>query len=191
MSAKAPRRQPDPTSDFDAETSSHPSDADLWESFQAAQGAAARREGGSAPNTDEQLPPGGGPVELRPLQQQFQEQRPPDPTSAFGAAAPMSRPGEADGTSTTAIIYFSPDTCAEYGRWGTRGWWNIPPNGEAHVLNTNNDWSYIYAEADDGSLWTDMSGPRMYVRRQAFDSCLLIATPRAEWSERSKSGPAR
>lgn len=103
MSNSASRQQPDPTSDFDAETSSHPSDADLWEAFQAAQGAADRREGGSAPNTAEQLPAGDGPVELRPLQQQFQEQRQPDPTSAFDAAAPVSRSGEADGTSTEQL----------------------------------------------------------------------------------------
>lgn len=94
-------------------------------------------------------------------------------------------------TVHTAIIYFSPDTCAEYGRWGTRGWWNIPPNGEAHVLNTNNDWAYIYAEADDGSLWTDRSGPRMYVRRQAFDSCLLIGdtASRVVRAVKVRSGP--
>ncbi|UUU20189.1 DUF1036 domain-containing protein [Streptomyces sp. DSM 40750] len=77
-------------------------------------------------------------------------------------------------TVSAAILFFSPDTCAEYGRWGTRGWWNIPPGGEAHVLNTNNTWSYIYAEAADGTLWTDENGPRIYVRQEAFQSCLLI-----------------
>lgn len=77
-------------------------------------------------------------------------------------------------TVSTAILFFSPDTCAEYGRWGTRGWWNIPPGGEAYVLDTDNTWSYIYGEAADGTLWTDANGPQIYVRQQAFRSCLLI-----------------
>ncbi|MFF3374057.1 hypothetical protein ACFYXF_14110 [Streptomyces sp. NPDC002680] len=77
-------------------------------------------------------------------------------------------------TVSVAILFFSPDTCAAYGRWGTRGWWNIRPGGEAYVLDTNNTWSYIYGEASDGTLWTDENGPRIYVRQEAFRSCLLI-----------------
>lgn len=59
----------------------------------------------SLPTADEQLPPGDEPVDLRPLRQQFQEQqgtgeqRPPDPTSAFGSAPVTSPTGETDGMS--------------------------------------------------------------------------------------------
>ncbi|MGW2784698.1 hypothetical protein ACWC3X_26100 [Streptomyces populi] len=77
-------------------------------------------------------------------------------------------------TVSTCIAFYSPDHCAEYGRWGTRGWWNIPPGGEKHVLNTNNIWSFIYGEASDGAMWTDEYGQPIYVRQEAFDSCVLI-----------------
>ncbi|GAA2295110.1 DUF1036 domain-containing protein [Streptomyces hawaiiensis] len=94
-------------------------------------------------------------------------------------------------TVSTCILFFSPDTCAEYGRWGTRGWWNIPPGGEAYVLNTNNTWSYIYGEAPDGTLWTDEYGPRIYVRQEAFDSCQLIGDTqsRVVSTVKVRSGP--
>jgi hypothetical protein len=107
MSRNDPRQQPDPISDFNAGASSrHQNGGDLWAAFQAAQGRASQRDRGSAPVTDEQLPPGDdGPAGLRPLQQQFQEQeqRPPDPTSAFDATGPLSRPGDPAGMSNEQL----------------------------------------------------------------------------------------
>ncbi|MFF9060262.1 hypothetical protein ACF09K_16490 [Streptomyces sp. NPDC014882] len=104
MSDSALRKQPDPTADFDTGTASHRADADLWAAFHAAQDAGSPRDGGSAPQTDEQLPADDGGVEPRPLRQQFQERqgsepRPTDSTSAFGAAPPPSRSAGSDGTS--------------------------------------------------------------------------------------------
>jgi len=106
VSENALRKQPDPTGDFEMEASSQRTDADLWEAFHAAQGAGSPKDEGSATTTDEQLPPGEDPLDLRPLQQQFQErevsggQRPTDPTAAFGGAPVTSSAGESDGMSS-------------------------------------------------------------------------------------------
>lgn len=72
-----------------------------------------------------------------------------------------------------AIMFYSPDTCGDAGSWGTRGWWNISPGGEAYVLNTGNRYAAFYAEANDGSIWSGSYGP-IYVHQQAFDSCVNI-----------------
>ncbi|MFI0417917.1 DUF1036 domain-containing protein [Spongiactinospora sp. 9N601] len=81
---------------------------------------------------------------------------------------------------SVAIMFYSPETCAEYGQWGTRGWWNIYPNGQTHVLNTNNRYAYFYAEATDGATWSGQPGsPVMYVTQAAFDSCYLIGSTAA------------
>lgn len=72
-----------------------------------------------------------------------------------------------------AIAFLDPGGCPNDGRWGTRGWWAIDPENEAHVLNTGNRYAYYYAEAIDGVIWAGHYGP-MYVRQAAFDSCLNI-----------------
>ncbi|WP_330286615.1 hypothetical protein [Streptomyces sp. NBC_00576] len=105
MSDNAPRKQLDPTSDFDIEASPQRTDADLWEAFHAAQGTGSPTDAGSAPMTDEALPPGDEHLDPRPLRQQFKKpqesdgQRPTDPTSAFGSAPVMSSVGATDGMS--------------------------------------------------------------------------------------------
>ena len=87
MSDNATRKQPDPTSDFDIEASPQRTDADLWEAFHAAQGAGSPTDAGSAPMTDETLPPGDEHLDPRPLQQQFKKPQESDgqrPTEASG-----------------------------------------------------------------------------------------------------------
>lgn len=72
-----------------------------------------------------------------------------------------------------AIMFYSPDGCANDGKWGTRGWWAMQPGGESYVVNTNNRYAYFYAEATDGAVWAGAYGD-VYVHQQAFDSCLGI-----------------
>jgi len=109
MSDDARREQPAPTSDFGTKPSSRQTDTGREAAFRAARGGGSPRREGDAPQTDEQLPPSGVLLELRPLRQQFQEkersgeQRPPDPTSAFGGTPPPPRRGEADGTTSHQI----------------------------------------------------------------------------------------
>jgi uncharacterized membrane protein len=74
---------------------------------------------------------------------------------------------------SVAITFFSPDACGEFGRWGTRGWWNINPGDSAYVLDTNNQYFAYYAEAVDGARWSGNVGP-VYVHQTAFDSCIGI-----------------
>jgi len=68
------------------------------------------------------------------------------------------------------IAFYDRGVCGPYGNWGTRGWWNIYPSGEAYVLNTNNRYAYFYAEAADGGVWAGPYGPVLAPRR-VFDSC--------------------
>ena len=71
-------------------------------------------------------------------------------------------------------MFFDPEGCRDEGRWGTRGWWNIPPGGSAYVLDTNNRFFAFCAESlADGAVWSGDRGP-VFVRRKAFDSCLNI-----------------
>ena len=72
-----------------------------------------------------------------------------------------------------AVMFYSPDACAEYGNWGTRGWWAMQPGGEAYALDTDNRYVYFYAESADGAVWSGPYG-NVYVDQQAFDSCLGI-----------------
>jgi hypothetical protein len=71
-----------------------------------------------------------------------------------------------------AIMYFSPDSCRDLGKWGTRGWWHIDPGGELYVLNTSNRYAAFYAESAD-VVWAGPYGP-VYIHDQAFDHCYLI-----------------
>jgi uncharacterized membrane protein len=72
-----------------------------------------------------------------------------------------------------AIMYYDPSGCAQYGNWGTRGWWGIDYGQSAHVLNTNNRYAYYYAEADNGAVWSGPYGP-IYVPWNGFNLCLNI-----------------
>jgi len=77
-----------------------------------------------------------------------------------------------------AIMFYSPDTCAEYGNFQTMGWWSIDPGACANVYSNDledlNRFWYYYAEADDGETW---SGPfTAYVTDQAFNSCVGIGS---------------
>jgi len=72
-----------------------------------------------------------------------------------------------------AIEFFSPDACASYGSWETRGWWGLDPGAEVYVLNTDNRYAAYYAEASDGRIWTGPYGP-VYVHEAAFDHCVGI-----------------
>ncbi|MFI0485464.1 DUF1036 domain-containing protein [Actinomadura sp. 9N215] len=80
-----------------------------------------------------------------------------------------------------AIMFWSPDDCADYGRWGTRGWWQLDPGQQKYVLNTSATFAFFYAEADDGATWS--GGPSatifMYVTQEPFDSCHLIGSTAA------------
>lgn len=70
-------------------------------------------------------------------------------------------------------MFYSPDSCSEYGNWGTRGWWNIDPGNEAYVIDTNNRYAAFYIEASDNAVWDGPYGP-VYVRQTSFDSCVNI-----------------
>ena len=69
-----------------------------------------------------------------------------------------------------AIMYWDPNNCADYGSWGTSGWYVIDNGNTEHVLNTNNTFAYFYAEAADGTVWSGQYGP-IYVTQDPFDSC--------------------
>jgi uncharacterized membrane protein len=83
-------------------------------------------------------------------------------------------------TVWVAIMFYSPARCAQYGQWGTRGWWQINPGGTKLVWvgNTLNRYYAYYANASDGAKWTGQYGP-VYVYHQAFDSCLKIGSTAA------------
>ena len=72
-----------------------------------------------------------------------------------------------------AVMFYSPDACAEYGQWGTRGWWAMPPGGEAYAVDTDNRYAYFYAETASGVVWSGQYG-NVYVHQQPFDSCIGI-----------------
>jgi hypothetical protein len=76
-------------------------------------------------------------------------------------------------TIWVAIMFYSPDTCSMDGQWGTRGWWQLAPGGEAFVLNTDNEHPAYYAESSDGHVWSGPYGP-VYVHQTSFESCVNI-----------------
>jgi uncharacterized membrane protein len=79
------------------------------------------------------------------------------------------------------IMFYSPNTCNEYGNWGTRGWWGIDPGGRAAVFNGNSDYNRyyaFYAEASNGANWSGPYGP-VYVYHEPFDSCINIGSTAA------------
>ena len=72
-----------------------------------------------------------------------------------------------------AIMFYNPDSCRDYGNWGTRGWWNINPGGEVYVIDTSNRYAAYYIEAVDGAIWNGSYGP-VYVKQASFNSCINI-----------------
>lgn len=84
----------------------------------------------------------------------------------------------ADVTINVAVMFWSPDSCRDYGDWGTRGWWVIPPGGTKFVLRTDNQYAAYYVLANDGREITGSYGP-VYVYHEAFDSCLHIGSTAA------------
>jgi uncharacterized membrane protein len=75
---------------------------------------------------------------------------------------------------STAIMFYSPDTCgAEGGDFEMMGWWSLNPGSCALVyandLEDLNQYWYYYAIAEDGTEW---SGPfPNSVPKAAFDQC--------------------
>ena len=73
--------------------------------------------------------------------------------------------------------WYSPDTCAGYGNWETRGWWGLYPGETKTVYGANllfvNRTFYFYAESYDRTMiW---SGPfSTCTPITAFDWCLDI-----------------
>ncbi|HJT93578.1 MAG TPA: DUF1036 domain-containing protein [Mycobacterium sp.] len=85
---------------------------------------------------------------------------------------------ETSSTVWVAVMFYSPDGCAAYGMWGTRGWWRIEPGATAFALRTNNRYAGYYAESANGKTWSGDRGP-VYVYQQAFDSCIGIGSTAA------------
>ncbi len=77
-----------------------------------------------------------------------------------------------------AIMFYSPETCGDYGNFETQGWWSIDPGSCANVfandLEDLNRFWYFYAEADDGAIWSGPYG--VYVTDERFDSCFGIGS---------------
>ena len=75
---------------------------------------------------------------------------------------------------STAIMFYSPDTCGgEGGDFQMMGWWNLNPGSCALVyandLEDLNRYWYYYAIADDGAEW---AGPfTNSVPDAAFNQC--------------------
>jgi uncharacterized membrane protein len=77
-----------------------------------------------------------------------------------------------------AVGYYSPG-CPDGGDWAKKGWWRLDPSASAIVLWTTNDYSTLYAEADDGAHW---SGPyTMELPFEAFDWCWPTGSTNGEW----------
>jgi uncharacterized membrane protein len=67
------------------------------------------------------------------------------------------------------------DACGgEGGDWRSEGWWSLSPGEAKTAFWTTNQYSYFYAEAQDGASWGDSVGPGVYVTNDRFDDCLGI-----------------
>lgn len=78
---------------------------------------------------------------------------------------------------STAIMFWSPDTCGGEGdNFQMIGWWNIAPGACAFVyandLEDLNRYWYYYAEAEDGAVWAGPYGAS--VPLAAFNQCYGI-----------------
>ncbi len=77
---------------------------------------------------------------------------------------------------STAIMFYSPDTCGGEGNFQMAGWWNIDPGTCALVyaddLEDLNRYWYYYADAEDGAVWSGPYGAS--VPFYAFNQCYGI-----------------
>ena len=39
---------------------------------------------------------------------------------------------------SVAIMFYDPSNCADYGSWGTQGWWSMDYGSTVYVLDTDN-----------------------------------------------------
>jgi uncharacterized membrane protein len=81
---------------------------------------------------------------------------------------------------SVAIMKQDTDACGgEGGNWATAGWWLLNPGESKTAFWTTNQYSYYYAEAQDGVSWGDSNGPAVYVTSTRFNSCLNIGSSNA------------
>jgi uncharacterized membrane protein len=78
---------------------------------------------------------------------------------------------------STAIMFYSPDTCGGEGdNFEMMGWWNLAPGSCALVyandLEDLNRYWYFFAHASDGAVWAGPWGAS--VPTHAFDQCFGI-----------------
>jgi uncharacterized membrane protein len=84
---------------------------------------------------------------------------------------------------STAIMFFSPDTCGGEGEnFEMMGWWNLAPGSCALVfandLEDLNRFWYYFAHARDGTVWAGPWGAS--VPAEAFDQCFGIGISTGE-----------
>lgn len=77
-------------------------------------------------------------------------------------------------TVWVSFQWYSPATCANSGKWETKGWWQLAPGETKTVfgndLQTIGKYYYYYAESSNGTVW---NGPfNTYASNTAFDWCL-------------------
>ena len=70
-----------------------------------------------------------------------------------------------------AVMYYSPDTCKDFGLWKTEGWWGVSPGQQIWAFSTDNRYAAFYAEAEDGAVWSGIYGP-MSIYDYAFRICI-------------------
>jgi uncharacterized membrane protein len=76
-----------------------------------------------------------------------------------------------------AIMKHDTDSCGgEGGDWATAGWWSLSPGERKTAFWTTNQYAYYYAEAADGTHWSETSGPTVYVTSERFNSCHNIGS---------------
>jgi len=78
-----------------------------------------------------------------------------------------------------AVMYYDPNSCDEYGKWATEGWWGIKSGGDVAPFQTFNRYAAFYAEAEDGAVWTGPYGP-VYVYYEGFKSCVRLGSTGAD-----------
>jgi uncharacterized membrane protein len=80
-------------------------------------------------------------------------------------------------TISTAIMFYSPNTCGGEGKdFEMMGWWNLAPGSCALVyandLDDLNRFWYYFAIAGDGNVWAGPWGAT--VPTHAFDQCFGV-----------------
>jgi uncharacterized membrane protein len=84
---------------------------------------------------------------------------------------------------STAIMFYSPDTCGGEGQnFEMMGWWNIEPGSCARVyandLEDLNRYWFYFAHSSDGAVWSGPYGAS--VPSEAFDQCYGIGVSPGE-----------